>query len=191
MSDGSPTRPVAHEGYHGLSWVSYSELEWLIERLPRDGLFIEVGTASGVTAALCARARPRLSVLCVDTFVDQHQPWVIGGEPCRIDNWRCNRQPNMTLFVGTLGQFATLQPLARARAILIDGDHEGPAVLDDLLSAQGLLLEGGMIFVHDYGEPSLPDVKSAVDGFMMSTRFRPVDDHWTMLAIQERESPFL
>jgi hypothetical protein len=176
LTAGSPDRPVAYDGLHGLSWISQSELGWLIEHLPRDGLFVEVGTASGVTAALIAKARPRLRILCVDSFPDHDAPGLADGEPCRIDHWRRNRRPNMHLFVGTLADLRTFGMDWYPTAILIDGDHSEHAVQDDLKNALGMLvIPPGTLFIHDYDEPLLPGVRAATDRFL---RDRP---HWAVV----------
>jgi hypothetical protein len=51
IETGSPDRPIQYEGFKGLSWVSNSELKFLIRLLPDRGLFLEIGTASGPNPA--------------------------------------------------------------------------------------------------------------------------------------------
>lgn len=181
---GSPHRPVTYDGFAGLSWMSVSELAWLIDRLPPHGLFLEVGSASGVSAARIADARPGLSILCLDTFVDLDKPHVAEAEPSRPANWRANRRPNMTLFVGTLADLVRLGPSVRADAILVDADHEEHGAFSDLLLASTCLLSPvGTLYVHDCDEPGHPGVNAAVDRFCGDHRFTAIGQHWTLRAL--------
>lgn len=184
MSNGSPHRPVTYDGLEGVSWVSYSELDFLAGLLPHRGLFLEIGTASGVTAAVVASRRPGLQVLCVDTFADHDLDHVSTVEGCRVDNWRRNRRPNMHLFVGSLLDLVTTFPGIRPDAVLVDGDHALDAVAADLDLAADILAAGGTLFAHDYGEPNLPEVTLAVDAFRRRWKFAEAGRHWTMLAMR-------
>jgi predicted O-methyltransferase YrrM len=183
MNDGSPDRPVRYENLAGLSWLSVSELAWLVGRLPERGVFVEVGTASGVTAALIAAARPGLTVLCVDTFADMDRPWVPDRD--RPALWARNRRPNMHLFVGTLADLARLAPGLDPAAVLIDGDHAEDAVRADLTTADRLLPAGGVIYCHDLDDPApeLAGVGRAVEGFCAAAGFVPAGQHWTLRAL--------
>jgi cephalosporin hydroxylase len=185
--EGSPDRPVTYPGLHGLSWLSRSELAWMIDQLPADGLFLEIGTASGVSAAVIAQARPELTILCVDTFVDKDHPNVAENDPERLSNWHKNRQPNMILWYGNVLQFQRLQPRWEPNVILVDGDHSRESVLADLEAANVLLTPGGLVFVHDYGEPDWPEVKIAVDRYFMDPDwYEVIGQHWTMLGLRDR-----
>src|SRR4051812_12437926 len=89
--------PVVHDGFAGLSRVSLAQLEYLLKKLPMKGHYLEIGSASGVTAALIATARPRLTVVCVDLFCGSTSPQCLDEEGDRLLNWRMNRRPNMHL----------------------------------------------------------------------------------------------
>jgi len=183
-STGSTKRPVSYPGFAGLSWISASELEWLISLLPDEGLFVEVGTASGVKAAKIAQARRRLTLLSVDSFPDHDAIRVTTGDPCRVDSWRRNRRPNMTLWLGTLAALERFYPDLQADSIFVDAGHEEAEVYDDLLRASRLLAPGGTLFVHDFAEPKLPGVRGAVDRICRETWLTPFADHQTMLALR-------
>lgn len=47
--------------------------------------------------------------------------------------------------------------------VFIDGDHRYETVIKDIKKAFELLPDGGLICGHDYGHPSWPGVKKAVD----------------------------
>jgi hypothetical protein len=193
---GSPERPVAYPGLYGQSWLSKSELDWMIGLLPQAGLLIECGTASGVTAARVADARPNLTVVCVDNFVDHDAPFVQGHDRCRVDTWRRNARPNMRLWMGDLASLAAFrdhgvdyryQPGGglMAAAILVDADHTSPGVDRDLILAQRLVAPGGTVFVHDVDEPNWPDVGATVDRvFAPDGPWARLGQHWTMLALR-------
>jgi len=181
---GSAERPVSRPGYRGLSWVSASELEWLVERLPEFGLFVEVGSSSGVSAAVIADARPRMRVLCLDPFFDADLPEIVKIEGRRVENWLANRRPNMNLFVGTLAELYDLGfGILYADAILIDGDHAEPGVAGDLSLAELMLDVEGTIYVHDCDEPGWPGVTAAVERFLCVRPFEVLGQHWTMRAL--------
>lgn len=182
---GSPARPVSYDGVLGHSWLSKSELGWLISRLPASGIFVEVGTAAGATAAMIAGARPGLRVVCVDTFVDVDAPHVVAYDPVRPNLWHANRRPNMNLFLGTLPELARLAPGLRADAILVDGDHGEAGVLADLEVADAMLAEGGAIYAHDCDEPGHPGVTVAVDRFSAGRRYACVGQHWTLRELRK------
>jgi SAM-dependent methyltransferase len=182
--NGSPDRPVRYQGFHGLSWVSRSELAFLVGLLPERGLFLEIGTASGVTAALVADARPGLTVLCQDTFNDHDAAHVVGNEPCRVDHWRRNQRRNMVLWLGPVEWLPRIGPGLLPDAILVDAGHEEPDVARDLDVAGALLAPGGTLFVHDYAEPKLPGVRVAADRFAAREGFEAIADHWTMRAMR-------
>jgi SAM-dependent methyltransferase len=184
IETGSPDRPIQYEGFKGLSWVSNSELKFLIRLLPDRGLFLEIGTASGVTAARVADSKPNLTLLCVDTFVDCEKPHVTGAEPCRVDHWRRNKRPNMVLWLGSIESLVGICPDLKADAILVDAGHEEPDVARDLDVAGRLLAPDGLLLVHDYGEDKLPGVRVATDRFAAREGFEPIGDHWTMRALR-------
>jgi SAM-dependent methyltransferase len=162
----------SYPGLDGHSWMFREELDWMIGRLPEFGLFLEIGTASGVTAAKVAEARPSLDVLCVDPFPDADAAHVRSIESARPDIWRRNRRPNMNLFVGTFGELRVLAPILRADAVLVDGGHLEDEVSEDLRDAAHSLYPGGTIFVHDYDDPAHYGVTAAVSGFLRDWGFR-------------------
>lgn len=52
---------------------------------------------------------------------------------------------------------------AKFELVFVDGDHRFASVKTDLLHAEALLNAGGVLAVHDYGEDTCPDVRTAVD----------------------------
>jgi hypothetical protein len=176
--------PVVWPGLAGRSWMSRPELAWLIGRLPESGAFVEVGTASGVSAARIADARPRLAIVCVDTFADADATHMAESERDRRGNWAANRRPNMRLHVGDLASLAAAEPGLRADAILVDAWHDESSVAADLAVADAMLSEGGVIFAHDYADPAHPGVRSAVDRFCRDSGYRADGDRFTLRSLR-------
>jgi predicted O-methyltransferase YrrM len=54
--------------------------------------------------------------------------------------------------------------------VFIDGDHRYETVVKDIKKAFELLKDGGLICGHDYGHPSWPGVKQAVDEYVGNTQ---------------------
>lgn len=179
---------VRYEGYAGQSRMATSELEWLIARLPRYGLFVEVGSASGVTAARVADALPNLDILCVDIFIDTDHPDVTSEEPDRVRNWRTNRRPRMNLFLGTVHDLKRAWQTCRADAVLIDADHSEASVRHDLDGAAAVVRRGGIILAHDTDHPSYPGVRPAVDSFCAAHGYTVAAQHMT-LSLMTRTLP--
>lgn len=178
--------PVDYPGVVGPSWLVRSELDWLIGRLPDAGLVVEVGTASGATAARIADARPGLAILSVDPFPDHDAAHVVAVEPCRVDNWRRNAatRPALSLWLGTFAALVAIRPRLRAAAVVVDGAHEEADTAADLRLAARVLARDGTLFVHDYGEADWPGVRRAVDRFARRAGFEAIGQHRTLRAMR-------
>lgn len=55
----------------------------------------------------------------------------------------------------------------RLDLVFVDGAHDFKSVADDIGTWRDKLRKHGIIAFHDYGAPSLPDVKRAVDEWMI------------------------
>ncbi len=131
-------------------------LDAIVSAIPSRGMFAEIGTWCGATAAFLADARPDATILCCDTFADH----AYGPAP-----WWINRRPNMRLYWGSSCElFALVRPGSLSGALL-DGDHRQEGLAEDLAGAAIAVAAGGPILVHDYGDPNWPGVAAAVDRF--------------------------
>jgi len=127
--------------FHGQSKLRPGQFEALSVAMPAPGgAILEIGTLHGVTAARLAAAYPSVTVISVDVF-----------QEINANCWLANRQPNQLLFVGTVQDLATLEPLRRFDLIFVDADHHHKPCLDDLQTSLGLLAPSGRLFCHDYG----------------------------------------
>jgi len=161
--------PRTYSGLLGYSWLGHPELLSVIPQLPHTGTLVEVGTASGVTAALFSASRPELQLVCLDTFVEAPAHLPTDRPDCRSgadrrNDWRHNATPRMVLLEQTLADFAKSIRIADM-AVFIDGDHSYEGVVADLAVCEEYLPE--VIFCHDYGDPHWTGVKRAVDEFLI------------------------
>jgi predicted O-methyltransferase YrrM len=183
--------PTAHEGLEGLSRVSRRQLEYLIAKMPGEGgRFLEIGSASGVTAALIAAARPRLTIVCADIFVGAASRACIAEEGDRLLNWRANKRPNMHLWFGTAEDLISiLQPEARFDVVLVDAHHDYECTLDCLIEAAALVSAQGVILVHDWGDPNWPEVEQAGIRFCEDYDYEIADSFSSIRDLRKKPVP--
>ena len=164
MGDDYPRRIP---GYHGDSRISESHVQFILDLLPAGGMFLEVGSASGTTAAFIADSRPTGRVVCVDTYVQLETYTEI---LLRLMDWRRNQRPNMGLWVGDIASMvASLGPTTRFDVAFVDADHAYGPTLDVLLRMPPLMAESGSIIVHDWHDKHWPAVEPAVREFLRQT----------------------
>ncbi|HYH68594.1 MAG TPA: class I SAM-dependent methyltransferase [Urbifossiella sp.] len=91
------------------------------------------------------------------------------------------------LVVGDYTDPATLPPWS-PDVVFVDGEHHAEAVRRDLASAAALLAPGGLIALHDHGEPNAPDVAPAADAWARAGGWRLTAKAGT-LAVFSRPAP--
>src|SRR6185312_5521752 len=126
-------------GYYGESRMLDAQIRFILDLLPDDGRFLEIGSSSGTSAAIIADARPRGTVVCVDNFAGAETRT---APALRLLDWRRNQEhcPNMALWVGTLGTLADwLQPSALFDVALVDAAHDFNTTSECLYRAADLL----------------------------------------------------
>lgn len=143
----------------GTTFVTDEQFAALDRLTPRDGSFLEVGTAAGITTA--KMATPGRTVVCVDTFVDLDHPDVVNLDGDRWTAWRLNTPPSVRLWRGDLYSFRRMCSFV-FDVTFIDADHRHPHVGFDLADAAG---GTRILCVHDYQDKAWPDVTPAVDEF--------------------------
>lgn len=155
-------------GIEGQSLVGDTEIRLLMQSIPDDGAFLEIGTWHGATACEIAKDKPRLKVVCVDPFKAGHA--TLSGD---IDIWRKNAQPNMTLFVCTSEEYAKANPNERFDAIFVDGDHSYEWCMRDLMAVMPLLKKDGCLLAHDFCRTHEDtSIARACEDFMKAQCFR-------------------
>lgn|SRR3990167_3222862 len=147
-------------------WMSQAELEWLADHASRADVVIEVGSYKGrSTRALGDSCRGK--VYAVD-------PW---GRYLKDDGTMYHLNPDLETFKRNVqdlidaGRVVPVRGLVKdvldllepADLVFLDGDHRYENVLRELGMFGKLLKPKGVLSGHDYGHPSWPGVKQAVD----------------------------
>ena len=171
-----PLLPRAVEGLHGQSWMAEVEVAHLIYLASFKPRILEIGTASGVTAACVAQSNPNASLICVDTFVSDREEY----DQERKRNWERNREDNMLLVIADSGTLHEHLPpsIYKFDLIIIDGDHSYESCLRDLrVVVPYCEAHNTSIVCHDYGDYNHHAVARAVHHFLDTTdnKFRFVN----------------
>lgn len=178
--------PCRYPGFKGNSWLYAAELESLIGLVgPRDRV-LEIGSADGVTAAKIARERNESVVVSIDPYGPYPETNGFASDEVRLANWRTNaNQANQMLWIGTVKSFHQFcrEPFD---IVLIDGDHSYNETFSDLLHAELLVRNGGMLVAHDYDSNAFPQVAAAVDRFCELRGWR-IDETTLTLAVLKKE----
>ena len=144
--------------------------KWLVNRVPQGGRIVEVGCLHGLSltflGAEAKKAAKRLSVVGVDygrgldTCPDYLQL------PTLLANVRdAGLSDIVTVVAAESTAGAQLFPNHSLDAVFIDAGHDYQSVKADLQAWWPKVKPGGWIGGHDYGHPTFPDVKRAVDEF--------------------------
>lgn len=155
--------------------MSEREIARLSSSIPGGGIYLEVGTAAGRSAAVLADLRPDIAMLCVDVCCDSAEHSVP-----RVCMWLHNRRSNMNLWVGTLMELLAWMPDPWFDVVLIDADHRYEGCLSDL--REGCKLTNHL-FAHDHGNPGWPGVSKALSSFLQENSEWKMVDTVDMLAV--------
>jgi hypothetical protein len=162
-------------------WMSPAELEWLAEAASRSTCIAEVGVWRGRTTVAMAENTKGV-IYSVDPwgdeFIGNPGPWTDG-------EWRSGkyRQKDWLWweFCANTRGYPNVIPLREFSSsaacgfrkegktfdmIWIDADHTFKSVVQDIKLWRPLLRPGGIFCGHDYGEPTCPEVKPAVDSLL-------------------------
>jgi predicted O-methyltransferase YrrM len=147
-------------------------LEHLAQRVPENGIIVEVGSFMGRSSwALAKSCDKTVNVICVDAW----PPYTFNNEDLKklsayqegmefdISHFRKNISdcPNIEVMEGC----STEIPWEKERLIdliFIDGDHESPGVNNDLECWFERLKPDGIFSGHDFNVGVFPDVCKAV-----------------------------
>ncbi len=178
--------PRQYEGFAGRSWMSYPELCALIAQLPSCGVFMEIGSASGVTAAVISKSKPDLTIVCLDVFTtpENGPDHFSDNDSDRRDHWHQNAQKNMSLYEMDVDQYA-LKPHPDPDYVLVDGDHSHSGVFNNLYAVS--FCDPERIFVHDYEDPFWTGVKPAVDQFCENFGYEIVNRCNSLVTLRRKQ----
>ncbi len=150
-------------------WMNEQELLWLAAQAQHRQYIVEFGCFHGrSTRCLADNGFPGSKIWAVD-------PWAgvyFNEEKTQIPidtyvlpyfqkNLRDHIESGRVIPVRDFSYNFTLNHAVDM--VFIDGDHRYDVVVQDIKKAYELLRPGGLISGHDYGHPSWPGVKQAVD----------------------------
>jgi len=148
-------------------WMSDRELLWLATQARTHNLIVEFGSLHGRSTRAMADNNDGI-IWAVDPWAGVY--YEEDGEKVPISTFI------MPYFIQNLKDHIDIGHVIPIRKfsyqfslphevdmVFIDGDHRYETVLKDIRKAYELLESGGLICGHDYGHPSWPGVKQAVD----------------------------
>ena len=133
-------------------------------------IVVEIGTFHGRTAVFMAKTLEaigvRAPVLCIDPF-DRVQPTPFnpqGNYQAFLETVRAAGLEDTCLPLAAFAEHAAGVVPDSAGVLVVDGNHDYPAVRQDLELYGPKVIPGGLMFVDDYG-PAYPGVMRAVDEY--------------------------
>lgn len=163
-------------------WMSREELVWLAERAASSVCIIEIGSWKGRSTKALAGATSGV-VYAIDHWMGQSTNNIHGGRGAtniELDvkgseavyaEFCSNLKEEIALSkvvvirassMDAAQVFKSLSKDKKADMVFIDADHDYDRVKDDIRGYQPLLSSGALLCGHDYGNPSWPGVKQAV-----------------------------
>lgn len=152
----------------------------LIE-VPRWGLVVEVGCQLGRSSSIISQMRQALDfhAVHIDPYTSQPdylKQWVemmanIGGQTTHAFALLCMRTEQAHWYLDRLGYI----DLA-----FIDGDHDYAGVTTDLALVAEKVRTNGLLLAHDYGNPGLAGVQTALDEYTASGLWTKVGVYGSM-----------
>lgn len=152
-------------------WFPHDAAGWLtphegkeLARLADGKAVLEIGSYCG-RSTICLAQRAN-SVGCVDTF-DGRGTALPGDTFATFEGnvKKAGLGHKVTVYRGTSAEMLPKLPPV-FDLVFIDGSHDRNSVAEDTDLAIKVLRPGGLLVYHDYGNPSDPGVKEAVDGLV-------------------------
>ena len=137
-----------------------------VSEVPVGGVAVEVGSQLGRSSVLISQVahERRFYTIHIDPHTRQEEiaaAWV--------KNMKASLPEDhifAALYMRTVQAWWFLERLAPFDFAYIDGDHEYPGVMCDLVQVAARLRVGGLLCCHDYGRDSLPGVFKAVNEYI-------------------------
>jgi predicted O-methyltransferase YrrM len=154
-----PWRDVAIDGGKPIATSLTGAEASVLAKLAVGKSVLEIGSAYGYSAILMALAGAK-SVVAVDPHAGH------GAMPDSLSIMRENLlsygvEDRVRIVPSTSRSWE--DPEGHYDLVFIDGDHRRESVERDLVLAVGVLVQGGTVACHDYGESTCPGVKEAID----------------------------
>jgi len=145
--DEAWTEARAHVGW--FSRGEAQELHALACAVPRDETIVEVGSYAGRATVVLAHSGRK--VIAIDPLVRGTRPsgtWEVGHEHVAAFRRVLEAHPNVE-WLRVRSERAPV-PREPVGLLLIDGDHDAPAPLDDYRRFEPSLAPGALVCFHDY-----------------------------------------
>lgn len=157
-------------------WMSVQELTWLATMAKQRMHIVEFGSLHGrSTRAIADNNNPMGRIWAVDPWAGDYYdeegtniPISTYVMPYFIQNLKDHIDAGHVVPVRMFSYQFSLP--YQIDMVFIDGDHRYETVVKDIKKAFELLKPGGLISGHDYGHPSWPGVKQAVDEYVGQTK---------------------
>lgn len=137
-------------------WFSEYDMESIcpaLEVIPKDGLYVEVGTHMGLSLAFARTVTDPSVIVCGIDIVDKlDRAWFKDKKNCQFIN-----KPSNEVVKDWVEEIDVL---------LIDGNHTHDGCMDDWKNFSPFVKKGGVVFFHDADEtsPGVVEVVNEVDG---------------------------
>lgn len=150
--------------------------------VPHGGLVVEIGCQLGRSSSILTQcATGKFRTVHIDPYTSQPEllkAWhemmcSVGGDFSHSYTHLCMRTEQAEWHLKRL--CADGIDLA-----FIDGDHEYPGVMTDLMMVAENIRFGGLLTMHDYGRDSLPGVYRAASEYITEASWHPVGTYGTL-----------
>lgn len=140
-------------------------LQKYAKKIPKNGICINIGAGTGTSAVCVLEARPDLTETFYTIDVrDWDNPF--GGLLNERNAFKKYDMKYPNQIKDDSKDAGKKWGKRNVNFLIIDGDHSLAGARGDVLSWQENLVDGAVVFVHDYGSPRWVDVKNVVDEFM-------------------------
>ena len=163
-------------------WALYDT----VMKLPRHSTIVEVGVEHGRSTSILAQVSNEIGhgLYLIDPFINKAvAPGFLTmmleiGAPFHLYVMRTK---------DIIDPFINDRPPDfRIGLLHIDGDHMRGNVVIDCQILLSLVARGGYACFHDYGRPSLPDVKPVVDAYTKNERWEEVGTFGTLHIVKRK-----
>lgn len=153
-----------------------AELAPLARLLPKQAKVLELGVFAGEsTQQFLKYANDLQMIFCVDSWAGHYDPDDLASEADMeiaetVFRLTAATDQRVAVFRMDLMQLAEMLAPAQFDMIYLDADHRYESVKKSLKAWIGKIKSGGYFAGHDYGEPTHPGVKKAVDEFFLGRK---------------------
>lgn len=173
---------TSSEGIPG--WMTPAELTWLAEQASQHNRIVEIGSFLGRSTKTLAQHTPGI-VFAVDTWLGSPELTKVffkhGGPQGVWDSFIENTKELLGTKIIPIGAFSTTAAAMFAYnvfdMIFIDASHDSASLTQDIKVWSQLLVNGGLLCGHDYGEAAF-EVHDVVDKLLPDRQLVPGTSIW-------------